>query len=207
MSCLWVRICSNQYLHLRGLSNQDGVMKANKSAFRIYELDLLPFTAAIPRLRALFMLTPSNVNKDLKREIVVTFREEVGLSWLPFIWCLWHQLEVVTSGSSNEYLLCIGQCLRNLFYLYEKTSKKFRESRLLHKTVKIYEFQNKQAKPVKSCDTRLITHVVQSMTGFVVRFGVSTHHIENIISDTSKQHDKTTLEGMRQIVEADILMK
>ena len=63
-------------------------MKANKSAFRIYELDLLPFTAAIPCLRALFMLTPSNVNKDLKREIVVTFREEVGLSWLPFIWCL-----------------------------------------------------------------------------------------------------------------------
>ena len=104
-------------------------------------------------------------------------------------------------------IYCASDNVYVMFYLYEKTSKKFRESCLLHKTVKIYEFQNKQAKPVKSCDTRLITHVVQSMTGFVVRFGVYTHHIENIISDTSKQHDKTTLEGMRQIVEADILMK
>ena len=75
--------------------------------------------------------------------------------------------------------------LCNLFYLYEKSSKKVRELRLFHKALKsICESQNEQVKPPKSHGTQGITHVVRSMTSFVDKFRIYIQHIGNIISDT-----------------------
>ena len=68
----------------------------------------------------------------VKGGIAAKFREEEELSWLSFIWCLSHRLELAISDSLHEHLFSVKQYLCNLFYLYEKSSKKFKELRLLH---------------------------------------------------------------------------
>ena len=96
----------------------------------------------------------ASVDSGLKGGITAMFREEEDLSWLSFIWCLSHRLKLAISDNQHEHLSSIKQCLRNLFYLYEKSNKKIRELHLLHKTLKdIYEFQNEQVKPAKSHGT------------------------------------------------------
>ena len=76
----------------------------------------------------------ASVTSFVKGGIAAKFREEEELSCLSFIWCFSHQLEVAISDSLHKHLSFVKQCLRNLFYLCEKSSKKLREFCLLHKT-------------------------------------------------------------------------
>ena len=62
------------------------------------------------------------------------FRDKEELSWLCFIWCLSYRHELEIYDSMHEHLSFVKQCLRNLFCLYEKFTKKVREPRLLHQT-------------------------------------------------------------------------
>ena len=99
--------------------------------------------------------------------------------------------------------------LIHLFYIYNKSSKKLRELRQFHTVLKnIYKFENNQVKPVKATGTRWIAHVMRSMSALIDKFGLYLQHMENVISDTSKQGDKATLEGKRRkLVEAEMLLK
>ena len=139
------------FLYVKDLPSQDadGIVKAIKSSFSIHDLHHL-------LQKMVFIASDeASVNSGAKGEIAAKFREEEELSWLSFIWCLSHRLELAISDSLHKHLLSVKQRLCNLFYLYEKSSKKLRELRLLHKTLKnIYEFQNKQVKPAKSHGTQ-----------------------------------------------------
>ena len=90
-------------------------------------------------------------------------------------------------------LMFVKQCLRNLFYFHEKSSKKLRELSLLDKTFKnIYEL-----KPLKSPSTRWISHVVQSMNGFVNKCGV---YIQNVTVNTLNHCDKAMFRREKEAV-------
>ena len=77
-----------------------------------------------------------SVNSGVEGGMPAKFREEEELSWLTFIQCLSHGLELAISDSLHEHLSSIKHCLHNLFYLYEKSSEKLRKLCLLHKTLK-----------------------------------------------------------------------
>ena len=118
------------FLYLKDIPSQDtdGIVKAIKSAFSIHDLRYL-------LQKIVFIASDgASVNSGLKGGIAANFRKEEQLSWLSFIWCLSHRLELTISDSLHEDLSSVKQCLRNLSYLYEKFSKKLRELRLLHKT-------------------------------------------------------------------------
>ena len=99
--------------------------------------------------------------------------------------------------------------MTNLFYLYEKSSKKLRELRKLHKVLaEVYVFENGRVKPSKCSGTRWITHLLRSMSGLVDKFGLYLQHFENIIADPSNSTDKSTLEGKRkQLTDGSILLR
>ena len=134
------------FLYLKDLPSQDtnGIVKAIESAFSIHDLHHL-------LQKMVFIASDgASTNSGLKGGIAAKFREEEELSWLSFTWCLLHQLELAISDSLHEHLLSVKQCLHNLFYLYEKSSKKLRELCLLHKILKNNcEFENEQVKPAK----------------------------------------------------------
>ena len=119
----------------------DGIVKAIKR-FSIQGLRHL-----LPKM-VLIASDEASVNSGLKGGIATKLREEEYLFWLSFIWCLSHRLKCAISDSLHEHLSPLKQFLCNLFYLYEKSSRKLKELCVVHETLKnIYEFQNKQVKP------------------------------------------------------------
>ena len=103
----------------------------------------------------------------------------------------------------------IKKSLTALSYCYEKSSKKLRELRKLHKVLsELYEFEDGRVKPTKCSGTRWIAHVLRSMSGLIDKFGLYLQRFETIISDTTKKTDKATFEGKRkQLTDASILLR
>ena len=59
------------------------------------------------------------------------------MDWLVFVWCLSHRLELVLKDSLSDAMSDIFEGLTTfLFLLYKKSSKKLRELRQLHRSVK-----------------------------------------------------------------------
>ena len=79
----------------------------------------------------------------------------------------------------------------------------------LHDVLKeLYEFENGQVKQSKTHGTQLISHFILSTTGFVDKFGVYVQHMDNVITDSSKQCDRATLQRKHdQLVQAEVLLK
>ena len=119
-----------------------------------------------------------------------------------------HRLEFALKHALSEQFLAIDTCLRNLFYMYEKSSKKTRELKELHVVLKeILEFENDVIKPHRAAGTRWISHKLLALENMLGKFGLYMTHFENTISDTSKKTDKATLEGKRrQMEDADTVL-
>ena len=73
----------------------------------------------------------ASVNSDLKNGLIAKFRDS-GMEWVAFVWCLSHRLELALKDSLSDHMNDISASLVNLFYLYNKSSKKLRELRQLH---------------------------------------------------------------------------
>ena len=147
-------------------------------------------------------------NSGTKGSLAVKFREG-GASWLVFVWCMSHRIELVLKDSLDDAMHPIKKSLTALFYCYEKSSKKLRELCKLHKVLlELYEFEDGQVKPSKCSGTRWIAHVLQNMSGLIDKFGLYLQHFETIIPDTTKKADKATLEGKRkQLTDTSILLR
>ena len=66
---------------------------------------------------------------------------------------------VSTEIALKEWFEPVTTCLASLYYLYEKSSKKLRELKVLHERLKeIYEFEDNQVKPHRATGTRWIAH-------------------------------------------------
>ena len=162
----------------------------------------------LPELREKMVFLASDgasVNSGVKTGLAVKFRES-GQEWLLFVWCLSHRLELALKDALADVMEPIKKYLTNLFYLYEKSSKKFRELRKLRKVLaEVYVFENGRVKPSKCSGTRWIAHLLRSMSGLVDKFGLYLQHFENIIADPSNNTDRSTLEGKRmQLTDASI---
>ena len=63
----------------------------------------------------------------IKNGLITIVRQETP--WIGFVWCLAHRLELVLKDGLKEWRNPISTCLQNLYYFYEKSSKKIRELR------------------------------------------------------------------------------
>ena len=108
----------------------------------------------------------------------------------------------------KEWMDPITTCLQNLYYLYEKLSKKLRELKKLHKLLKeTYKFDDERVKPHRTAGTRWIAHKLEALQNMLNKYGLYMQHFENIIADTTKWTDKATLKvKRRQLQKADVLL-
>ena len=98
----------------------------------------------------------ATVNSGTKAVLAVKFRE-AGASWLVFVWCMSHRIELALKDSLGDAMQPIKKSLTALLYCYEKSSKKLRKLRKLHKVLsELYEFEDGRVKPCKCSGTRWI---------------------------------------------------
>ena len=76
------------------------------------------------------------------------------------MWCVAHRLELALKDSFKEtFFSSIDDMLLKMFYLYEKSQKKFRLLQDAYDNLKSeIDFQSKKLKPVKACGSRWIGH-------------------------------------------------
>ena len=62
-------------------------------------------------------------------------------------------------------------------------------------------------RPTKAAGMRWIDHRIQVMCKLVDKFGVYAHHLQNVITDTSKQLDRATLQGrFNKLIESKVTL-
>ena len=193
-------LCS--FLSLQDPKSQDssGIKEAIEKAFLDNGLETI-----LDRM-VFLSADGASVNAGGNTGLIVLLRQRCP--WLVFVWCLSHRLELAMKHALKDLIEPIEKCLMNLYYLYEKSSKKTREIKDLYDMLKeILEFQNGVVKPHRAAGTRWIAHKLSALDNMLDKFGLYLSHLENIIADTSKKTDKATLEGKRrQLVSANIVL-
>ena len=111
----------------------------------------------------------ASVNTGVKNGLISLIREETP--WVGFVWCFAHRLELALKDALKEWIEPITVCLQNLYYLYEKLSKKLRELKNLHIILKdIYGFENDRVKPHRASGTRWIAHKLIALENMLDKF-------------------------------------
>ena len=156
------------FLSMKDLPSQDasGIMSAIIEAFNDVQMPFL-------KDKLVYLASDGmTVNSGTKLGLAVKFRE-AGASWLVFVCCMSHRIELVLKDSLDDAMQPIKKSLTALFYCYEKSSKKLRELRQLHKVLsELYQFEDGRVKPSKRSGTRWIAHVLQSMSRLIDKFGL-----------------------------------
>ena len=93
--------------------------------------------------------------------------------------------------------------------MYKKLSKKVRELKNLHDLLKEqFRMFGSDIRPTKAAGTRWIDHLIRAMRKLVDKFALYTHHLQNVIADTSKQLDPSTLQGkFNKLIESKVILR
>ena len=84
----------------------------------------------------------------------------------------------------------------HLYHLYEKSSKKTCELKVLFDELKeVCEIDGKVLKPIQVVRTHWVDHKLKVMSCLISNFGVYMQHLQNVIADTSKKYDQVTVKG------------
>ena len=183
------------FFSLQDLPSQDahGIFSAIKNAFE--EKDLVDLIERIVFLAS----DGAAVNTGLNNGLIKLFQDE--MPWIAFIWCIAHRLELSIKDALETWIQPVNTNLKNLYYMYEKSSKKTRELKELFDVLKdIFIFENQEVKPHRATGTRWIAHKLKALQNYIDKFGLYVSHIENIIADTSKKTDKATLQGKLKLL-------
>ena len=139
------------FLSLKDLPSQDAnrIMSAIIEAFNDVQMPFLKY-------KLVYLASDgATVNSGTKAGLAVKFRE-AGASWLVFVWCMSHRIELALKDSLDNAMQPIKKSL-TAFSCYEKSSKKLRELCKLHKVfLELYEFEDGQVKPSKCSRARWI---------------------------------------------------
>ena len=149
----------------------------------------------------------ASVNCGNNSGLIKLFQEDY--EWISFIWCFSHRLELAIKDALKEFIEPVEESLRHLFYLYTKSSKKFRELKnLYHILQDQFDMCGSGIKPVKSSGTRWIDHKLRAMERLVEKFGLYTQHLENVIESTRNSKDKAVLQGkFNKLVDSKVLLR
>ena len=70
----------------------------------------------------------TNTNSGLKAELITKLKDDI--SWIQFIWCVSHRLEVPMKDALKEFMKPVDDSLVHLYYLFKKSSKKLSQASL-----------------------------------------------------------------------------
>ena len=129
--------------------------------------------------------------------------------WICFIWCFSHRLELAIKDALKEFIEPVEESLRHLFYLYTKSSKKFRKLKnVYHILQDEFDMYGLGIKPVKSTGTRWIDHKLRAMERLVEKFGLYTQHLENVLESIRSSKDKAILQGkFNKLIDSKVLLR
>ena len=99
------------FLSLKDLPSQDanGIMSAITEAFNDVQMPFL-------KDKLIYLASDgASVNSGTKAGLAVKFRE-AGASWLVFVWCMSHRIELVLKDSLDDAMKPIKKSLTALFY-------------------------------------------------------------------------------------------
>ena len=159
----------------------------------------------IPKI--VFLLSDgASVNGGKHSGLIQLIQEE--FPWVSFIWCFSHCLELALKDSLKSFIDPVDESLLHLFYLYKDLSKKVRELKNLYQILKEqFETHGNNIRPVKSTGTRWIDLRIQAMKKLVNKFCLYMQHIQNIITDTTKQLDHAKLQGkFNKLIESKVIL-
>ena len=123
---------------------------------------------------------------------------EGRLSWVFWMWCLAHRLELAVKDALKATAFAsIDDLLLRLYYLYEKSPKKCRELEDIITDLKeCFNFDDAGVKPVRASGSRWVGHKVNAMKRVLSKFGAYTSHIATLSEDRSvKPADRAKLKG------------
>ena len=143
----------------------DGLYDAIKRAFSDKNADTLLKNIVF------FSSNGTAVNSSLNAGIVVKFKE--SYNWVVFIWCMSHWLELALKDALKNWFESVDTCVHNVYYLYEKSTKKLRELKALYEILsEMYEFSNNCIKPHRATEICWIDHKMKAMEGMLDKYGV-----------------------------------
>ena len=76
----------------------------------------------------------ASVNSGKESDLIAKLQEENA--WILFVWCFSHRLELALKDALGEFSKPVDESLMHLYYLYQKSSKKLRELKLLFQDIK-----------------------------------------------------------------------
>ena len=123
---------------------------------------------------------------------------EGRLSWVFWMWCLAHRLELAVKDALNDTRFSlIDEMLLKLYYLYEKSPKKCRELEDIISDLQQYmAFDDCGVRPVRASGTRWVAHKLNAMKRVLSKYGAYTSHLAALSTDSSvKAVDCAKLSG------------
>ena len=115
------------------------------------------------------------------------------MPWVVVYWCDAHQVELALKDAFKDTL--------RLYYLYEKSPKKYRELEdvvsALKSCLEPHEFPEKGGNiPLRACGTRWVSHKLVAISRFLERYGAHIAHLIKLTEDPAvKSTDKQKLKG------------
>ena len=164
---------------LHGGQDADILKDAIEDAFKKNEM-----TDAIQKI-VFFGSDGTNPNSGLKTGLITKLKDDI--SWIQFIWCVSHRLELSMKDALKEFMKPVDDSLVHLYYLFKKSSKKLSQLKSLLKDLEsVYDFESKSIKPEKSSGTRWLDHKIRAMKKLIDKFGVYAKQIECSIEQAAK---------------------
>ena len=119
------------------------------------------------------------VNLGIRRGLAALLRGE--LPWLVAIHCLNHRLELAAKNTfAKTYMDNVSKLLMDMYYVYEKSSKRLRELKELGSTCSL---EDAVRKPEKAHGTRWLQHRSRALKSLIVGYPVICAHLESMASD------------------------
>ena len=111
--------------------------------------------------------------------------------WLELAHCFNHRIELaLKDASENSAFAKIETILMKLYYLYQKSPKRYRELKELSEA-----YEKTITKPTKAHDTRWINHKYRAMERVLDNYGPYTAHLESLCHTNSQALKRAELVG------------
>ena len=125
----------------------------------------------------------ASVNRGCKESIKTALQEKSP--WMVFLWCVAHRLELsLEDALKSTSFEAVDEMLRQLFYLYKKAPKKYRQLKEIHDEYeKLYEFDTGSIKPKKANGSRWICHKLEALKMCKDKWGIYIEHLAQILDD------------------------
>ena len=147
----------------------------------------------------------ASVNCGKNSGVIKLLEEEY--SWISFIWCFSHTLELTLKDALKQYMEPVDKMPTHLHYLYTKSSKKHCELKNLYILKGEFKMYASRVRPMKATGTRWIDHKLMALDLLIGKFRLYCVHLNDIISTTTNSKEKTTLEGkFNKLVDPKVLL-